>query len=171
VPLLRLKNHPFVYERISDDGRLTSYQVKIRRRGFPTQTKSFDDLDEADRFVRQVLSDQDRGHKVDRLAAHRVTAGDVIDDAIAALEKGTRRVKGASSELYRLRKFRRDQTLLCGTAMADLEESMWEDWLADRLDEVSAGTALREIRMLKQIFRDAARRLDLRYCEPAEKGL
>lgn len=162
MPLYRLQNHPHVYERLSADGRLTSYQVKIRKAGFPTHVKSFDDLDAADRFVRAVLNDQDRGHKVDRLAGHRKTLGDVIDDAIDNLERGIRDVKGRSTEESRLRKFRRDQVALCATAMADLDETMWEDWLSERLEEVQPNTALREIRLLKPILKQAARRLDLR---------
>ena len=71
MPTVKLKGADHIYERISVDGRLTSYQVKIRRKGFPSQTGSFDDLDEAKRFVRLVLSDHDRGHKVDRLVSHR----------------------------------------------------------------------------------------------------
>ena len=103
MPVVRLPNHAYVYERISGDGRLTAYQVKIRRKGFPPQNSSLDDLGEADRFVRQVLRDHDQGHRIDRLAGHRKTAGEVIDDAITGLESGRRKVKGGETELYRLR--------------------------------------------------------------------
>jgi integrase len=163
MPTIKLQNHDFVYERISADGRLTAYQVKIRRKGFPHQTQSFDDLDEADRFVRQVLHDQDKGHKVDRLAGHRKTAGAVIDDAIDDLVSGRRRIKGVRDELYRLRAFRRREIHLCGTAMAELTEDMFEDWLEQRLEEVKPSTALREIRQFRPIFKDAARQLSLPY--------
>ena len=73
MPTKKLKGADHIYERTSSDGRLTYYQVKIRRQGFPRQTGSFDDLEDAKRFVRQVLGDQDRGHKVYRLIAHRKT--------------------------------------------------------------------------------------------------
>ncbi|MBB4051272.1 hypothetical protein GGR20_000890 [Devosia subaequoris] len=43
----KLKGAQYIYERISADGRLTSYQVKIRRKGFPNQITSFDDLEAA----------------------------------------------------------------------------------------------------------------------------
>ena len=51
MPIKKLKNTDHIYERLSADGRLTSYQVKIRRKGFPNQTGSFDDLEEAKKFV------------------------------------------------------------------------------------------------------------------------
>lgn len=163
MPTLKLKGDDYIYERISEDGRLTSYKVRIRRKGFPEQSRSFDDLDEARAFVRQILCDHDNGHRIDRLAGHRKTVGNVIDDAIDALENGRRRVKGARDELYRLRAFRRRETALCQTIMAELTEDQFEDWLAQRLEEVAPSTALREIRQLKPIFRDAARQLNLRY--------
>ena len=161
MPTIKLLGEQYIYERISADGRLTSYQVKIRRTGLPQHNASFDDLDEARRFVRRVLGDQDRGHKVDRLAAHRNAVGDVIDAAIIALETGRRRVKGAPSELYRLKAFRRNNTILCATALSDATEDMFEDWIADRLEEVKPNTVGRDVRLLKPLFAAAARKFDL----------
>lgn len=161
MPTYKLLGTDYIYERISTDGRLTSYQVKIRRKGFPNHTGSFDDLEEAKRFVRQVMGDQDRGHKIDRLIGHRTSVGDVIDDAITALQTGRRRVKGKETELYRLRSFRRDFVLLCGTALADATEDMFEDWIAERLEEVKPNTVGRDVRLLKPLFEAAARKYDL----------
>lgn len=161
MPTYKLRGTDYVYERISTDGRLTSYQVKIRRKGFPTHNASFDSLDEAKRFVRQVLGDQDRGHKIDRLIGHRTSVGDVIDDAITALETGKRRVKGVASELYRLRAFRRNSVMLCATALADATEDMFEDWIVERLEQVKPNTIGRDIRLMKPLFEAAARKYDL----------
>lgn len=161
MPTIKLDGETYIYERISADGLLTSYQVKIRRKGFPQHNTSFDDLDEARRFVRQVLGDQDRGHKVDRLAGHRNTVGDVIDGAIEAIEIGKRRVKGAQTELYRLKAFRRNNVLLCSTALSDVTEDHFEDWIVERLEEVKPNTVGRDIRLLKPLFAAAARQYDL----------
>jgi integrase len=162
MPTYKLKGADYIYERITDDGRLTSYQVKIRRKGFPHHNTSFDDLEAAKRFVRQVLHDQDRGHKVDRLIGHRICVGDVIDDAITAIEIGRRQVKGAQSEKHRLIAFRRDYAALCAIALVDATEDMFEDWIADRLEEVKPNTVLRDFRLLKPLFAVAARKYDLR---------
>lgn len=161
MPTIKLDGENYIYERLSADGRLTSYQVKIRRKGFPQHNTSFDDLDAARRFVRQVMSDQDRGHKVDRLAGHRNTVGTVIDSAVEAIETGKRRVKGAQSELYRLKAFRRNNVMLCSTALSDATEDMFEDWIAERLEEVKPNTVGRDIRLLKPLFAAAARKYDL----------
>lgn len=161
MPTLKLDGEQYIYERISADGRLTAYQVKIRRKGFPAHNTSFSDLADARRFVRQVLGDQDRGHKVDRLAGHRTSVGDVIDSAIVALETGKRRVKGAESELYRLKSFRRNNTMLCATALSDATEDMFEDWIVERLEDVKPNSVARDLRLLKPLFQAAARKYDL----------
>lgn len=109
-----------------------------------------------------MLGDQDRGHKVDRLAGHRNTVGDVIDGAVKAIETGKRRVKGAQSELYRLKAFRRNNVILCSTALSDATEDLFEDWIADRLEVVKPNSVGRDIRLLKPVFAAAARKYDLR---------
>jgi integrase len=162
MPTVKLKGADYIYERISVDGRLTSYQVKIRRKGFPSQTGSFDDLEEAKRFVRQVLSDHDRGHKVDRLVSHRKTVADVIDDAVAAIESGTRKIKGAKEELYRLKAIKRNYPVLMSTPLSDATEDIFEDWIEDRLETVKPNTVLRDFTMLKPLFAKAVRTYDLR---------
>ncbi len=162
MPTKKLKGTDYIYERITADGRLTSYQVRIRRKGFPDHNASFDDLEEAKAFVRQVLHDQDKGHRIDRLASHRATVGDVIDKAIADIDTGKRKTKGVQSELYRLKAFRKSFTLLCSTSLAEATEDMFEDWMEERLETVKPNTVLREVRHLKPLFEAAARTYDLR---------
>ncbi len=162
MPIKKLKGADHIYERISSDGRLTSYQVKIRRQGFPAQTGSFDDLEDAKRFVRQVLGDHDRGHKVDRLISHRTTVGDVIDDGIAAIDSGKRKIKGAKEERYRLNAFKRNYPALMATPLSDATEDIFEDWIEDRLETVKPNSVLRDFTMLKPLFARAVRKYDLR---------
>jgi len=162
MPTRKLKNTDHIYERLSADGRLTSYQVKIRRKGFPYQTESYDDLEEAKRFVRLVLGDHDRGHKVDRLISHRTTVGDVVSAAIAAIDKGTRKTMGAIEERYRLVAFNRNFPVLAATPLSDATEDIFEDWIEDRLETVKPNTVRRDISLLKPLFAVAVRTYDLR---------
>jgi integrase len=162
MPTKKLRGADHIYERISADGRLTSYQVKIRRRGFPSQTGSFDDLEDAKRFVRLVLGDHDRGHKVDRLISHRTTVLAVIDGGIAALESGRRKIKGVKEELYRLNAIKRDYPVLMATPLSDATEEMFEDWIEHRLETVKPNTVLRDFNILKPLFAKAVRTYDLR---------
>ena len=162
MPIKKLKNTDHIYERLSADGRLTSYQVKIRRKGFPNQTGSFDDLEEAEKFVRQVRGDHDRGHKVDRLISHRTTVGDVIRNGIAAIDSGNRKTKGSAEERYRLVAFIRNYSVLAATTLSDATEDIFEDWIEDRLETVKPNTVRRDISLLKPLFAVAVRTYDLR---------
>jgi len=165
MPTKKLDHDSYIYERISDDGRLTGYQVKIRRAGFPDFTKTFDDLAEARTAVNRVLADQSRGHRFNPLLAERKTLGDVIRAALEALKNGERVVKGRTEEISRLRGFLLRETALCAHAMAHIDYEMMEDWKQQRLEEVSAGTVKRELTQLRGIFADAARKLHL-VCSP-----
>lgn len=162
MPLIKLEGADHIFQRLADNGRLMSYQVKIRRRPYPEQTAAFHDLDEAERFVRQALAEQDSGHKIDHFIAHRVSVGDVIDQAIAKIDNGRRRTKGADTERIRLNAFRRDFHSLCSVALADVSEDMFEDWITERLEVVKPNTVLRDYRLLKPLFAAAARKYDLR---------
>jgi integrase len=161
MPLIKLENHDYIYERISADGRLTSYQVKIRKKGFAEFIKSFDDLEEAKLAVYQVMIDQGHNHKIDRLAGEKMTFGNVIEQSIERLESGRRKVKGKRDELYRLRAFLRKESGLCAVAMAHLTQDMLEDWIERRLDVVKPGTVLRDIRVFKPLVTKAVRKLHL----------
>ena len=160
MPLKRLADHPFVHERISTDGRLTGYQVKIRRKGYPPYTKSFDDLKQADAAVVEILNDRNHGGRRDLLASHRVTLGDVIDGAIKSISSDKSR-KGRESEVYRLNAFTRANKGFCLMAMAHIGYDDWDDWKTERLEEVKAGTVRREMNLLMPIMRKAARSLHM----------
>lgn len=162
MPTVKLEGAEYIYKRIAADGRVTSYQVRICRKPFPPQVASFRDLDEAKRFVRLVLVDQDRGHKVDHLIGHRVRIGDVIDSAIRDIDAGRRKTKGVATERIRLVAFRRNFHVLNNVSLADATEDMFDDWIADRLEEVKPNTVLRDYRLLKPLFTVAARKYDLR---------
>lgn len=167
MPIKKLKNTDHIYERFSADGRLTGYQVKIRRKGFPPQHASFDNVEAAKSFVRQALNDHERGHKVDRLLAHRANVGDVFDDGIAAIDSGSRKTKGAAEERYRLVAFKRDYPGLAATLLCDATEDMFEDWIEDRLETVKPNTVLRDFRLFKPLFVKAVRKYNL-YRSPLE---
>lgn len=163
MPTFKMPGTINIYQRISADGRLTSYQVRIRRKGVAKLSRSFDDLDDAKRFVRQIFHDQGRGNKFERLANRPLSIGDVIDGAITRIDNGRRHTKGAATERIRLTAFKRDFPSLCDTALADATEDMFEDWMAERLEAVKPNTVLRDFALLKPLFATAARKCSLSY--------
>lgn len=60
-----------------------------------------------------------------------------------------------------LKAFRRDNVMLCSTALSDATEDLFEDWIAERLEEVKPNTVGRDLCLLKPIFAAAARTYDL----------
>ena len=108
MPLKKLRNHRYIYERISEDGRLTGYQVRIRRKGCAPYTRSFDDLDQADAVAIEILNDRNHGSHRDDLASHRKTLGEVIENAIRTIERDPGR-KGRNDDVYRLNAFFRQR--------------------------------------------------------------
>jgi integrase len=91
-----------------------------------------------------------------------VTINDIVNGAIAAIDNGRRRTKGASTERLRLVAFAREFPAICKTALVDATEEMFEDWMAERLDQVKPNTVLRELRLLKPLLAAAARKHNLR---------
>ncbi|TWB45801.1 site-specific integrase [Nitrospirillum pindoramense] len=64
--------------RKNRDGQVIGYQVKIRRTGFPTQSKTFETKTDAKRWAAEMESEISRGVFVDRSEAERNTLGDLI---------------------------------------------------------------------------------------------
>lgn len=55
-----------------------SWQARVRRRGFPDETKSFPTKAETERWARSIEGEMDRGEFVSRTEAEQTTFGEVI---------------------------------------------------------------------------------------------
>ena len=75
------------------------WRVKVRRTGFPVQSRTFDNKTLAERWAREVENDMDRGDFVDRSEAEKNTLGAVLDRYRREI---TPSKKGADSEAYRI---------------------------------------------------------------------
>lgn len=134
------------------------WQAKVRRKGFPTQTRTFDYKADAEAWARDVENDMDRSVFVDRSLAERETFQDVID---RYLKHETPKHKGALAEELRLEKFKRDENKLCDHAMANLRTEQFEDYRDRRLKSVKPGTVKRELNLLHSVIEHSRRRLAL----------
>ncbi|MGE4554009.1 MAG: tyrosine-type recombinase/integrase [Desulfovibrionaceae bacterium] len=77
------------------------WRAKIRRKGYPSQTRTFDSKTEAEEWARSVESEMDRGIFISRAEAESTTLFDALErfilemvPAYAHPETETRRVKG-----------------------------------------------------------------------------
>lgn len=80
------------------------WQAKVRRRGYPDQSKTFAKKTDAEAWARRVESELERGIWRDTAEAERTT----LAEALERYEKEvTPRKKGAAQEVYRVRALRR----------------------------------------------------------------
>lgn len=125
-----------------------SYRVRIRRKGFPTLTASFDTRTEADAWARQRESDMDRGVvHVTTVEAERTTVADLIDRYVAEV---TVTHKGEESETYRLRSLARGP--LGPRYVAAMRAKDVAEWRKARLQEVGPSSVAREMNLLHRVF-------------------
>jgi hypothetical protein len=70
-----------ITKRFNRDGELIGWQAKIRRHGFPTQSKTFDRKADADAWARSLEGEMDRGAFIDRRPAEQMGAMDAPSPA------------------------------------------------------------------------------------------
>jgi hypothetical protein len=59
--------------------RSNQWQARIRRKGYPDETKSFTTRQDAEKWARSVESDIDKGQFINVNEAQRTTLGDLIN--------------------------------------------------------------------------------------------
>ena len=138
-----------ISERRNRDGQLIGWQVKVRKRGYPAQIKTFDRKAEAQAWASVIESEMVRNVHVDRSKAERTTFKDAIEayiDEIAPTHKGGR------DEILRLRRFLRDEGKLGAFALATLTTKRFEEYRDRRLKAVAASTVKRELGLLHTVI-------------------
>ena len=78
----------------------SSWQTRVRRKGYPDITKSFNTRKDAERWARSVETSLDRGTYIDPTEAEKVTLGDLIDRYI---KEALPSMKGYVDDSYRLK--------------------------------------------------------------------
>ncbi|WP_298139006.1 site-specific integrase [Acidiferrobacter sp.] len=80
--------------------RRGAWQAKIRRRGYPQQTATFDSRAQAEAWARQIESEMDRGVFVSRVEAENTTLRDALDRYAREISN---QKKTADREIYTIR--------------------------------------------------------------------
>ncbi|OAN52946.1 hypothetical protein A6A05_10320 [Magnetospirillum moscoviense] len=147
-----------ITKRFNRDGELIGWQAKIRRHGFPSQSKTFDRKADADAWARSLEGEMDRGAFIDRRPAEQMTLADAIRhylDAVAPTHKG------GDVEAARLGRFLREEPDLCRYALSNLRTHHLEDYRDRRLEAVAPGSLCREINLLHAVLESVRRRVGL----------
>jgi integrase len=123
------------------------YQVIIRRKGYPTQTKTFLTKDDADKWIRDVESGMDAGTFRDR----RAIAGVTLHDALGKyLDKVTPTKRGSVAESNRIKQLQRHP--LAQRLIGSLLASDFSRYRDERLAQVSGSAVRLELALLSHLY-------------------
>lgn len=128
------------------------WQAIVRRKGYPSQCKSFELRKDAEKWARQQERAIDAGHWVDRTEAEQTILGDLL--MRYAKEISTTK-RGAEIETIRINALCRSS--LAKYAVASITGQTLAHWRDQRLTEVSGSTVTRELQLLGHLFTVAIR--------------
>ncbi|WP_417452458.1 integrase [Kiloniella sp.] len=135
------------------------WQAKIRKQGYPAQSKTFDSKREAEAWASVIESEMTRSVFIDRSLSERETLEDVI---VRYMKEVAPKHKGGDAEIARLNKLLKDEQDLCCRIMATLTIEDFEGYRDKRLNENKApGTVKRELGLLHSVIESSLRRLGL----------
>ena len=139
------------------------WQGRIRRRGYPDITKTFETKADAEKWARSVESEIDKGQFVNVNEAQRTTLGDAIARYLVDV---TPTMKGAAEDTIRLKALMRKP--IARWSMANLSAARIAAFRDERLKEVSAGTVIRELAYLSAIINHARREWGINVPNPVQ---
>ena len=122
------------------------WQVKIRRKGFPSQTRTFDTKAAAEAWGRQIESEMDRGVFVSRKEAENTTLSEALD----RYELEVTIHKKGSQEKALIKKWKTDP--LAARFLASIQGKDIATYRDTRLKEVSPNTVRLELAVISHLF-------------------
>lgn len=145
----------------TDKSGNTTWQVKIRRKGFPSRTMTFPSKVQAQEWARRIESDMDTAAHPANNNAERTTLGDILIRYRAEVAPTHR---GAKHEIQRIGQLLREPMSEC--TLAELTPGIIAHWRDDRLRTVAPGSVLREMTILRSTIKRARNEwgIDLREC-------
>lgn len=128
------------------------WQVIVKRKGYPAQSKTFDLRKDAEKWARQQERAIDAGQWLDQTEAQKTTLDDLLERY--AREVSTKK-RGVQIETLRIEVIRR--AALVKYAPAAITGKMIADYRDKRLESVSGSTVNRELALLSNLFTVAIR--------------
>ncbi len=138
-----------ITERRNRKDQLIGWQAKIRRHGWPVQSKTFRDYRKAEQWARSIEGQMADSVFVDKGPAERTTLFDAIE---LFVEDIIPTHKGGESEKLRLKRFQREEPKLCQHAMGRLTSKLFAEYRDRRLKAVAPGTVKREFNLLNSVI-------------------
>lgn len=139
------------------------WQARVRRTGYPDETKTFLTQQDAEKWARSVEAEIDQGRFVNINEAQRTTLGDVIKRYLVEV---TPTMKGAADDTIRLKAIMRKP--IARWSMANLNAARIASYRDERLKEVCGGTVIRELAYLSSIINHARREWGINVPNPVQ---
>jgi integrase len=140
---------PTIRKRTGTNGDV-SYHVQVRKRGYPTQTKSFAKLADAERWATIIESEMERGMFVSRSEAEAT----LISQALDRYEKEVLPSKrGAASDKSRIKTLKDE---FGEYRLASLTSTQIAKFRDKRLKIVSPQSVIHEINLLNRVLKTAS---------------
>ena len=137
--------------------RNDKWQARVRRQGHSPRSKSFASRADAQRWVRQVEQELDRsGLAYDPSQLERTTVADLLTRYRAEI---TPKKRGWIAEDSRLEVFLREPWV--GLPLSRVTPQTFTQFRDRRLTQVSPGTVIRELGLLRAVFELARREWDI----------
>ena len=129
------------------------YQVQVRKKGFPTQSKLFKTHRDARLWGSFVESEMDIGCFKDKTLAENTTLGDLFRRYVKEVTPLKKSQKYESGRIYQ---FLREDEII-DYKMTALTPKVLATWRDRRLQEVSGSTVNREMNLLSHVVNTARR--------------
>lgn len=127
--------------------RGSRWQVRINRKGYPTEVKSFKTQQDAEKWSRAIESEMDKGSFVSRSSAENTTLKELIDLYIREVSPTH---KGYEPEVFKLRAMQRHK--MCSLSLSNVTPKDVADYRDYRLKTCKANTVIRDLAVLSSIF-------------------
>jgi integrase len=144
--------------------RNNRWQVRVRRKGHPTETRSFATRQDAEKWARALEADMDRGAYTPLGEAQRVTLGDLIERYLIEV---TPTLKGAKEDTIRLRAMMRHA--MCKLVLTAVTPTKVAKFRDERLQQVSSSTVIRDLACLSAIISHARREWSINIENPVSR--
>lgn len=123
------------------------WRAKIRRAGYPEQSKTFLSKSDAEAWGREIEGKMDNGIFIDRSALEKTKLFDILDRYEKEI---TPTKKGEIQEKSKLKILKKSK--LSGMSLAVIQPQHIVDYRNERSKEVAAATVGREINLLSHVF-------------------
>ncbi len=127
--------------------RSSNWQARVTRKGFPPEVKTFSTKAEAERWIRSVESEMDKGGYISHTEAERVTLADILDRYMKEVSPTKR---GAADEIIRMKAMKRFR--IASLTMAALTPKSVAEYRDERLLTCNPSTVLRDLAMLSSVI-------------------